>query len=228
GRYITQGEFPGLETVVARDGRVRAGETRRSITLPIKRTAEDVTVARDPQTSALDPRGNAFSTVLTREQIAALPDDPEEMEKVLKAMAPPGATLRVDGFTGGRLPPKSQIRSIRLPRMDMYAAQNHGGLQGMLFIDVMTQPGNGPLRGSVDLAYRDEVLNARNPFTPEKGDEGMTQGGGSVSGPIVPNKSSFFLTAQKARLFDSSNVLAAIPDGLIAHPIRRPADRLNV
>ena len=228
GRYIIQAEFPGFETVVVRDVRVRAGETRRSITLPIKKVAEDVTVARDPQTSALDPRGNAFSTVLTREQIAALPDDPEEMEKVLKAMAPPGATLRVDGFTGGRLPPKSQIRSIRLPRMDMYAAQNHGGLQGMMFIDVITQPGNGPLRGSVDMAYRDEVLNARNPFTPEKGDEGMTQGGGSISGTIVPNKSSFFLTAQKARLFDSSNVLAAVPDGLIAHPIRRPADRLNV
>ena len=33
--------------------------------------------------------------------------------------------LDVDGFTGGRLPPKSQIRSIRLPRMDMFAAQNH-------------------------------------------------------------------------------------------------------
>ena len=228
GRYSIQAEFPGFQTVIVRDVRLRAGETRRSITLPIEKVAEDVTVARDPQTSALDPRGNAFSTVLTREQIAALPDDPDEMEKVLKAMAPPGATLRVDGFTGGKLPPKSQIRSIRLPRMDMYAAQNHGGLQGMPFIDVMTQPGNGPLRGSVDAAYRDEVLNARNPFTPEKGDEGMTQGGASISGTIVPNKSSFFLTAQKADLFDSSNILAAVPGGLIAHPIRRPTDRLNV
>ena len=228
GRYAIQAEFPGFQTVIVADVRLRVGETRRSITLPIKKVAEDVTVARDPQTSALDPRGNAFSTVLTREQIAALPDDPDEMERVLKAMAPPGATLRVDGFTGGKLPPKSQIRSIRLPRMDMYAAQNHGGLQGMLFIDVMTQPGNGPLRGSVDAAYRDEVLNARNPFTPEKGDEGMTQGGASISGTIVPNKSSFFLTAQKAELFDSSNILAAVPGGLIAHPIRRPTDRLNV
>ena len=78
----------------------------------------------------MDPRGSAFSTVLTREQIEALPDDPDEMERVLKAMAPPGATIRVDGFTGGKLPPKSQIRSIRLPRMDMFAAQNHGGMSG--------------------------------------------------------------------------------------------------
>ena len=207
-----------------RDVRLRQGETRRSITLPIKRVAEDLTVGRDRQSSALDPRGNAFSTVLTREQIAALPDDPDEMEQMLKAMAPPGATLRIDGFTGGKLPPKSQIRSIRLPRMDMFAAQNHGGLQGMMFIDVMTQPGNGPLRGSADLTFRDEALNARNPFTPVKGEESMKQGGGSISGTIVPNKSSFWLTAQKARLLDSGNLLAAGPDATLAAPIQRPID----
>ena len=144
GRYTVQAEFPGFETVIVRDVRVRAGETKRSITLPIKKMSEDVTVGRDKQTAALDPVGLAFSTVLTREQIAALPDDPDEMEAILKAMAPPGASIRVDGFTGGKLPPKSQIRSIRLPRMDMLAAQNHGGLNGTLFIDIMTQPGIGP------------------------------------------------------------------------------------
>src|SRR5262245_19694831 len=200
GRYAIQAAFPGFQTVIVRDVRLRVGETRRSITLPIKKVAEDVTVARDPQTSALDPRGNAFSTVLTREQIAALPDDPDEMKRVLKAMAPPGATLRVDGFTGGKLPPKSQIRSIRLPRMDAFAAQNHGGMTAMLHIDITTGPGTGPLRGSVDIALRDDALNAKNPFTPEKGDEGLRQGGGSLSGTIVPNKSSFSFSAQHGRM----------------------------
>jgi carboxypeptidase family protein len=227
-RYVVSAAFPGFETVTVRDVRLRQGETRRSITLPIKKVAEDLTVGRDRQSSALDPRGNAFSTVLTREQIAALPDDPDEMEQMLKAMAPPGATLRIDGFTGGKLPPKSQIRSIRLPRMDMFAAQNHGGLQGMMFIDVMTQPGNGPIRGSADLTFRDDALNARNPFTPVKGEESMKQGGGSISGTIVPNKSSFWLTAQKARLLDSGNLLAAGPQSTVAAPIQRPVDRTNV
>ena len=182
GRYTIQAEFPGFETVRSATIRVRAGENRRAIILPIKKVAEDVTVGRDKQSASLDPRGNAFSTVLTREQIEALPDDPDEMEAVLKAMSPPGATLRVDGFTGGRLPPKSQIRSIRLPRMDQFAAQNHGGINGLMFIDIMTQPGNGPLRGAADFTFRDEALNARNPFTPVKGDRG-TQAGRRVSCP---------------------------------------------
>jgi hypothetical protein len=150
------------------------------------------------------------------------------MEAALQAMAPPGSVIRVDGFTGGKLPPKSQIRSIRLPRMDMLAAQNHGGLSGMLHIDILTQPGNGPLRGTIDAAFRDDALNASNPFTPEKGDEGMRQGGVTVSGTVVPNRSSFSLSAQQARLFDTGSLLAATPDGTRAEPVRRPTDRLLV
>jgi hypothetical protein len=225
GRYTIVAEFPGFETITVRDFRVRAGDNRRTVTLPIRKVSEDVVVGRDGQSSSLDPRGNAFSTVLTREQIAALPDDPDEMEAVLRAMSPPGATMRIDGFTGGKLPPKSQIRSIRLPRMDMFAAQNHGGMQGMHFIDVLTQPGNGPIRGTLDATFRDDALNARNPFTPEKGDEGMRQAGASIGGTIVPNKSSFFVSVQQGDLYNSGNLLAELPSGLVAQAVRQPTER---
>ncbi len=60
------------------------------------------------------------------------------MEDTLKQMAGPGAVVRVDGFRGGKLPPKSQIRGIRF-RRDMFAAENHGG--GMVFVDIMTNQG---------------------------------------------------------------------------------------
>ena len=53
-------------------------------------------------------------------------------------MAGPGGTIRVDGFRGGRLPPKSQIRSIRFTS-GMFAAENHGG--GMMFVDISTAAG---------------------------------------------------------------------------------------
>jgi hypothetical protein len=101
GRYTIDATFPGFEPASLRDVRVGSGSVKRTIVLLIRKVAENVTVGRDKQSSALDPQGNSFSTVLTREQIAALPDDPDEMESVLKAMAPPGAQMRVDGFTGG-------------------------------------------------------------------------------------------------------------------------------
>ncbi len=228
GRYTIQAEFPGFDTVQVRDFRVRAGENKRAISLPLKKVEQEVVVGRDSKTIGLDPGGAAFSTILTRAQIEALPDDPDEMAQVLQAMSPPGATIRIDGFTGGRLPPKSQIRSIRLPRMDQYAAQNHGGMGGMLFIDIMTQPGNGPLRGSADFTFRDESMNAQNPFTPTKGIEELKQGGLSLSGTIVPNRSSFSFNAQSARQLDSGNLLATLPNETEARATVQPTQRMNL
>ena len=224
GRYVIQAEFPGFETVV-RSVRVRGENTRQQITLPLERLNESLTVGRDGRTSGLDPRGDAFSTILTREQIEALPDDPEELAAVLKAMSPPGAVIRVDGFTGGLLPPKAQIRSIRLPRMDNFAAQNHGGLGGALFIDIMTQPGLGPFRMSADLGFRGDVLTARNPFTPVEGDEQIRRSGFNASGTIVPQRSSFSANVSFTNQDDTVNLLAALPDGTTAATsVPRPLD----
>lgn len=229
GRYTIQVAFPGFEPAVLRDVRVRGRETRARAVLQIKKVAEAVTVNRDRQTSSLDPRGSAFSSVLTREQIDALPDDPDEMEAALKALAPPGAVLRVDGFTGGKLPPKSQIRSIRLPRMDMFAAQNHGGMMGMTFIDIMTTPGNGPMRGNVDVHFLDDAFNARNPFAPSKGAEQLRQYGYGLSGTIKPNSTSFSVTGGGGSQYASPNLLAVLPDGRTAtEAVRQPRDSFNL
>ena len=116
GHYTVDVSFPGFETRTLTDIRLRAGETRRDVTLAIQKLDQSVSVGRDPAVSASDPNNDRFNTVLSKDQIDALPDDPDEMESVLKEMAGPGATLRVDGFRGGRLPPKSQIRSIRFSR----------------------------------------------------------------------------------------------------------------
>jgi hypothetical protein len=229
GRYTIEVEFPGFETSIVRDVRVRGGDVRRRVTLRIQRVEEGLTVSRDRQSSALDPGGSAFSSVLTREQIDALPDDPDEMEAVLKAMSPPGSVIRVDGFTGGRLPPKSQIRSIRLPRMDMFAAQNHGGMTGIMHIDIMTMPGMGPLRGSGDFNFLDESFNARNAFTPEKADEQLRQYGFSLAGTIRPNRTSFSINGGGGYQYTSPNLLAVLPDGTtVTDTLQQPRDSFNI
>jgi hypothetical protein len=230
GRYTVRARFPGFQPATVTGVRARRGrEARVRVVLQLEKLDESLTVSRDRQTSALDPRGSAFSAVLTREQIDALPDDPDEMEAVLKALAPPGAVIRVDGFSGGKLPPKSQIRSIRLPRMDMFAAQNHGGMSGMHFIDIMTMPGNGPLRGNLDFNFQDESLNARNPFTPVKGAEQLRQYGYTLAGTIVPNRTSFSVTGGGGWQYISPNLLAVLPDGRTAtDTVRQPRDTLDL
>jgi hypothetical protein len=225
GRYLVEVSFPGFDTRVIPDVRVRAGDNRRDAVLAIQKFDENVSVGRDPAAVASDPKNDRFSTVLSKDQIDALPDDPDEMERVLKEMAGPGATLRVDGFRGGKLPPKSQIRSIRFSR-DMYAAENHAA--GMVFVDIVTQPGLGPLRGSMDVLFRDDALNARNAYVTEKGPEQTQQYTFNMSGTLRKERTSFSLSATGASLYDSANVNAFGPDGVQARSaIRRPADRLN-
>jgi hypothetical protein len=224
-RYSVRAEFNGFETRQLDDVRLRAGNNvRREIRLPIARIAEDVVVGQDPRDRALDPRGNAFSNVLSREQIEALPDDPDEMEAALKAMGGPGATIRVDGFHGGKLPPKSQIRSIRF-RRDMFAAENHGG--GMVFIDLVTNPGGGPLRGTMDFTFRDEALNARNAFAPERAAEQQQGMNFTMSGTLLKDRTGFTFTTNGVDAYDSKTVLAATPGGFVNSNVRRPSDRTS-
>jgi len=225
GRYSIAVSFPGFETKTVTDVRIRNGETRRDVTLSIQKLDQSVSVGRDPATAASDPNSDRFNTVLSKQQIDALPDDPDEMESVLKEMAGPGATIRVDGFRGGRLPPKSQIRSIRFSR-DLMAAENHGG--GLVFIDISTQPGLGPLRGGLDFTFRDDSLNARNAFATEKGPEQTQQYAFNLSGTLLKQRTSFSLSAGGASLYDSASVYAATPDGAYNTNVRRPSDRVNL
>ena len=224
GRYAVEVSFPGFQTRTVPDVRVRAGDNRREVMLAIQKLDQSVSVGRDPATSASDPRNDRFGTVLSKDQIDALPDDPDEMERVLKEMAGPGSTIRVDGFRGGRLPPKSQIRSIRFSR-DLFAAENHGG--GLAFVDIVTQPGLGPLRGGMDFTFRDDALNARNAFQAEKGAEQTQQYTINLSGTLRKERTSFSVSAGGASLYDSAYVFAALPGGSNRGSIRRPSDRLN-
>lgn len=225
GRYDVDAAFPGFQSAAATGLRVRARQTAsHQLTLALERIDESVAVGRDPATNASDPNNGRFDTVLGKDQIDALPDDPDEMQKVLEEMAGPGATIRVDGFRGGKLPPKAQIRSIRFSR-DPFAAEHHGG--GMIHVDIVTQPGMGPLSGGLDVTFRDDALNARNAYQTVKGDERTQRYGLNLSGTIKPQTTSFSLSANGASAFDAANVFATTLEGRVTGVARQGNDSMS-
>jgi hypothetical protein len=123
GRYSVEAEFPGFEKNIVKDTRVRAGDNRLTITLALEKMSDSATVSQDAVLAAADPHGSSFGTALTRDQIDALSDDPDTLSQQLSDLGGPGATIRVDSFEGGQLPPKSQIKSIHVTR-DGFAAEN--------------------------------------------------------------------------------------------------------
>jgi hypothetical protein len=225
GRYTIHVESPGFDPAELRDVRVRAGDNRREVKLAIAKLAETVQVGRDPRERASDPRGDAFSTVLSQQQIDELPDDPDEMEQALRDMAGPGSVLRVNGFRGGRLPPKGQIQQIRF-RRNMFAADMHE--PGFVSVDITTRPGLDSWRGSTGMGFRNDALNARNAFAPVKGDEQHERYGFSLNGPLWKQHTSLSLSVDGTDAFDTRTIVAALPSGYFADSIRKPNDALNV
>jgi Carboxypeptidase regulatory-like domain len=209
GRYSVQGEFPGFELGLLRDLRLKAGDNKHLMVLPLAGIAEEVTVGRDKQAVASD-RASAFGSALTREQMESLSDDPDEMRRQLQNMAGPDATIRVDSFEGQELPPKAQIKAVHITR-DAFAAENHSSY-GM-FIDIITQPGMGPLRGQGRIGFYDSALDGRNPLVPKKGPAETRTFGLSVGGTVVKDKSSFSVSVQGTDSYRTPNLYAATPGG---------------
>jgi len=227
GRYSIQAEFPGFETRVLADVRVRPGDNKQVAVLQIPKLEQSVTVGEDKQRSAADPRGAAFGTTLTREQIEALSDDPATLQQQLQDMAGPGAVIRVDGFDGSPLPAKAQIRSIRISR-DQFAAEFHSA--GGVSIEIITQPGLGPLRYNTNVQSRGGDLSARSPFVPRKGPENNLRYGFGMGGGLIKNKSSFNVNVFGGNAYETPNLNAALPDGTVSRtlPIRTLRDNLFV
>jgi Carboxypeptidase regulatory-like domain len=209
GRYSVQGEFPGFELGLLRDIRLKTGDNKHIMVLPLAGIAEEVTVGRDKQTAGSD-RAAAFGTALTREQMEALSEDPDELARQLQSLAGPDATIRIDSFEGQQLPPKAQIKAIHITR-DAFAAENHSSY-GM-FIDIITQPGMGPLRGQARFGFYDSALDGANPLVPKKGPAQNRNLGLNLGGTLIKDKSSFSVSVQGSNSYRTPNLYAATPDG---------------
>jgi hypothetical protein len=224
GRYSIQAEFPGFETQSLKDVRVRNGENRQTVVLTIQRVETEVTVGRDRQEVAAD-RGASFGTTLTRDQIEALSDDPNQLREQLQDMAGPGAVIQIDGLQGSALPAKAQIRSIRISR-DQFAAENHTA--GGISIEIVTQPGLGPLRYFSNFRMRSNPLSGRSPFVPVRGPEQNINYGFGVGGALIKEKSSFNLNVFGTQSYDTPNLNAATPGGPLARALNLKAPRDNL
>jgi len=198
---------------------LKKGANQITLTLPLAGLNEQVIVRNNTD----DVRGNSFTSELTPQEIAELPDDPDELQQVLDQMAGPGATMRVNGFTGGRLPPKSQIRSIRF-RMNSFDAEYHEG--GGFGIDIVTKPGMDDWKGMSNFGFRDESLNARNAFAPTLAAEQYRRFGLNADGPIVKGRTSLALNFDGNNSYDSKTINATIPAGQVNGSVRTPEDRM--
>jgi hypothetical protein len=147
-------------------------------------------------TVSVDPSQNAGAIVLSEADLDALPDDPDDLEAQLTAMAGPaagpnGPQIFIDGFSGGQMPPKSSIREIRInsnPFASEFDSPGFGRIQ------IFTKPGTDAYHASGFFILGDHDLDTRDPFVvgpyPQYNNK---QYEAALSGPLG-KKLSWFLT----------------------------------
>lgn len=227
GRYSISAEFPGFDLGLLRDIRVRAGENRHVVVLPLQKLEDSVVVGRDAQEAAADRRATEPGLDLSRELIESLSDDPDELQRQLQELSGPDTIVRVDSFEGQQLPPKAQIKSIRVTR-DQFAAETAN--PGSTVVDIITQPGVGALRGGLNLVFRDGSMSGRSRFTDRRGPEQVKDVNGNIGGTLIPGKTTFSLSVNSQNQYTTPVLNALLPEGrqALTLSLRQPFTSLRL
>ncbi len=191
GNYDVEARAPGFHTFLKQGLRVAPGTVQRlTLTLVIEADQQQVVVSdSDLDTS---PGSNASSITMKGDDLRALSDDPDEMQTQLEAIAgadpETGTQFYVDGFSGGKLPPKSSIREIRI-NQNPYSAQYD--TIGFGRIEIFTKPGTDKLHGDLWMQGNDSPWNAPNPFVKSQPPYHGYQFDTDLNGPLTKTASVF-------------------------------------
>ncbi len=210
GAYTVSVSIPGFtpfsQAVTVAPGNI----AQLPIQLAIKAETQQVTVAAEaaPQIT-VQPEDNATAMVIKGADLAALPDDPDDLSSALQALAGPGAgpnggQIYIDGFSGGQLPPKESIREIRINQNPFSAEYDRLGFGR---IEILTKPGTDKLRGSIMLTDGDGIFNSRNPFSANKPDFSTRMWSANLGGSLS-KKASFFVDFNRRDIQNNSLIVA--------------------
>jgi hypothetical protein len=225
---VTLGAARTIKLVVSAPG---FATVEQDFTLPL-RPPQQVTVAlpiagieTDVSVSATQEETSGVTQTLSQAEIDQLPDDPEELQRMLEEIAGPEAVIQVDGFSGGRLPPREQIARI-VVRRDAYSAEFHRVGQGR--VEIATRPGVDRWRGNAGLNIRPSGLSAHNALARTSKGGTLTRMNAFVAGPLVRNRISFATEVSSSSSEDVRGISALTPSGPFVAALKQPSDNREV
>jgi hypothetical protein len=228
GRYTVEAQAPGFSTLHKEGVLVSPGKTQQlTLTLAIEVQQQQVTVTDSELDSSPEKNGGAI--VLKGKDLDALSNNQDELTQQLQAIAgsdpETGNQFYVDGFTAGKLPPKSSIREIRI-NQNPYSAQYDNLGYGR--IEIFTKPGTDKLHGNFWNEGNDSPWNAKDPFVTTQPPYYSYQFFGDLNGPI--NKQmSYFTSIYNQNSVNDSVVDAETPLGApFTQAISSPSHNLEL
>ena len=224
GLYNVSADSPGFATAAEEGVIVPAnGSVQVTLRLPIAAAPERVDVAPDAWLST-DASNNKSALSFDETELAALSSDDAAFQQQLQVLAGADpshpAEILVDGFSGGRIPPKNTIRQVRI-NQNPYSAQYSG--YGMNRIEIATKPGGGEYHGSLQAQGYDGAFNAGNPYAGAEPPYYAYRLDGQVGGP-VGKRTSFFASGFFHDMENDAVVNAVSPTSLagLSQAVRAP------
>ena len=213
---------PGAyDVMVAADGfdpfvstvTIPRGGANASLNAALTIVAADEQVNVFANQSSTSAGENKSALVLGSAELATFSDDDATFQQQIQAIAggdpTQGASIYVDGFSGGQMPPKDSIREIRI-NQNPYSAQYPE--VGFGRIEIFTKPGSDKLHGQFMAYANNDSFNAQNPFASAQPPYYMLILRGNVSGPIG-KKTSFFFNSFYNDEQNNSVINAILPTG---------------
>jgi Carboxypeptidase regulatory-like domain len=186
--------------------------------------ALSLTVAKVEQTVEVNDTADKAVTIdsdvalttqnITGDQLADLPDNEDELVAYLLQLAgTSGAagsrpTFLIDGFTGGRIPPKEQIQQIIIDN-NPFSAEANGGTR----ITVITRPGTSKWTGQFGGNLNSSAFNAATPGSLTKPARTQETFNSSAGGAIIPNVLTITFTGQYIKTDAEGNAIRAVLPG---------------
>lgn len=214
GSYKVKITAHGFEPLAVDHVVIVPGQTRELI-LPLAVAIEhqQVTVRGRNSEVSVNSDQNASAIVIRGRNLDALSDDPGELQNELQALAgpaagPDGGQIYIDGFTGGQIPPKSDILEVRVNQNPFSAEYDRIGYGR---VEIITKPGSEKLHGSMSGFGIDSALDTANPLVPGQPPYYTYSAYGDVSGPLTRNSSYTFtlmrIERQNQSMVDALNPL---------------------
>src|SRR2546426_7795859 len=197
GDYVAEASAPDLATAPLKL-MIRPGVQTLNLQLKVASVVQQVTVEDRAVTVTPEPANNASATVLAGDDLQALSENPDDLIAELLAIAGPGAgpggaSVFIDGFSGGQLASRESIREIRINQNPFSAEYDRVGTGR---VEILTKPGTNKFHGSEFFNFSNDFWNSRNPYAQQKAPFLLREYGGNLSGPMG-KRASFFLDVRR-------------------------------
>ncbi|HMZ21403.1 MAG TPA: carboxypeptidase regulatory-like domain-containing protein, partial [Blastocatellia bacterium] len=162
GMYTLTSTYQGFQPFLAKELKTPLDKPL-TVTMLVAAVNVVTEVSSNSTAVSTEPDQNMSATVLTEDFIKNLPDNEDDLREFLNSLVGPtaaggngqGADIIVDGFTGGRLPPKEAIMQIRVNQNPFSAEFANPGFNR---VEIITKPGNDSWRGGGGWGYRNSAL----------------------------------------------------------------------